>query len=290
MSLGIPDSVIPSVYTSTWLVSLFLVLFLAEQRNPLRKQTQRLSKRLPINLALSALALVAGIAIVRPAIALTMHWASGASFGILHWVKLPGPLQAIGGFLALDITFYYWHRLVHAAPVLWRFHQVHHGDLDLDVTTSARFHPGEIVISVGFRVVQVALLGVSPWTVLVYELVFQTSTFFHHSNLRLPARLERALGWLLVTPRMHGIHHSQVRIHTDSNFSVVFSWWDRLHQTLRRDVPQRSLRIGIPGSPQLAGTDFIAMMAAPFRAVHGLAGSNKLSDRSQDCPKREYRP
>ena len=120
------------------------------------------------------------------------------------------------------LSFYYWHILNHKFPFFWRFHKVHHFDPDLDVSTGFRFHFGEVFFSTVFRVVQVSLIGVPFVTFAAYELVFRAGTLFHHSNLRLPIRFERRLNKLIVTPRMHGINHSQVRNETNSNFGVVF--------------------------------------------------------------------
>jgi sterol desaturase/sphingolipid hydroxylase (fatty acid hydroxylase superfamily) len=103
-----------------------------------------------------------------------------------------------------------------------------------------------MVFSAGLRAAQVGLIGASLWTYMIYELVYQANTLFHHSNLHLPLEVERRLNWLLVTPRLHGIHHSQVREETNSNYSVIFPWWDRLHRTLRLNVPQSAIIIGVP--------------------------------------------
>jgi sterol desaturase/sphingolipid hydroxylase (fatty acid hydroxylase superfamily) len=124
---------------------------------------------------------------------------------------------------------------------------VHHIDPDLDVSTGFRFHFGEVLFSTIFRVVQVTSIGVPFFTFAAYELVFQAGTLFHHSNLRLPIRFERLLNTLMVTPRMHGIHHSQVRNETNSNYGVVFPWWDWLHRTVGLNIPQSKIEIGIPG-------------------------------------------
>jgi sterol desaturase/sphingolipid hydroxylase (fatty acid hydroxylase superfamily) len=121
------------------------------------------------------------------------------------------------------------------------------------------------MLSVAFRVIQVTISGVSFWTYGVYELAFQLNTLFHHSNLRLPIAVERPLNRLLVTPRMHGIHHSQVHRETDSNFSVVLSWWDRLHGTLRLNVPREAIAIGVPAYT-LPGDDRLwHALTLPFR-------------------------
>jgi len=165
---------------------------------------------------------------------------------VIRWLGLSAAPAAVVGFLGMDATFYAWHRANHEIGFLWRFHAAHHLDPDLDVTTSFRFHPGEIALSAGFRVAQLGLLGVPAWVVVGYEAVFLGNTLFHHSNVRLPLRLERALHLVLVTPRMHGVHHSQVREETDANYSVVLPWWDHLLGTIHLDVPQGQVRIGVP--------------------------------------------
>jgi len=147
----------------------------------------------------------------------------------------------------MDLTFYWWHRANHVYPLLWRFHNVHHVDPDLDVTTSFRFHFGETFYSTLFRVVQVGLAGIVPFTYLVYEFFFNVATMFHHSNVRLPVGLERWLNKIIVTPRMHGVHHSAVGAETNSNYSVIFRWWDYLHRSLRLNIPQKEVVIGVPG-------------------------------------------
>jgi sterol desaturase/sphingolipid hydroxylase (fatty acid hydroxylase superfamily) len=180
-------------------------------------------------------------------------------------MKLPGAAELLVTLLLLDLSFYYWHVANHRIAFLWRIHAVHHIDADLDVTTGFRFHFAEIALSAGFRVVQIALIGPSLAAYAIYELVFQLGTLFHHSNLRLPARLERSLNWVFVTPRMHGIHHSQDRAETNSNFGVVLLWWDKVHQTLRLDVPQGRIVIGIPGYSKLQDNRIRECLAQPFR-------------------------
>jgi sterol desaturase/sphingolipid hydroxylase (fatty acid hydroxylase superfamily) len=142
---------------------------------------------------------------------------------------------------------------------------VHHIDPDLDVSTALRFHFAEVGLSAAFRVAQVVVFGVSAGVFWIYEACFQLNTLFHHSNVRLPIRLERAVVKLLVTPRMHGIHHSQVEAEASSNYSVVLGIWDRLHRTLRLNVPQRLLTIGVPAYAAPADNRILAALAHPFR-------------------------
>ena len=164
------------------------------------------------------MAFLVAVTIVRPSAVLMMKWAATQQFGLIHFL---GPLewpQFIVGFLLLDLSFYYWHVANHKVSLLWRFHNVHHLDPDLDVSTGFRFHFGEVLLSTMFRIVQVSATGISLTTFAAYEVVFQANTLFHHSNVRLPIRLERMLVRCFVTPRMHGIHHSQVRRETNSNY------------------------------------------------------------------------
>jgi sterol desaturase/sphingolipid hydroxylase (fatty acid hydroxylase superfamily) len=169
----------------------------------------------------------------------------------------------VAGLLLLDYTMYVWHRLNHRVPLLWRFHLVHHTDLDLDVSTALRFHAGELLLSCGWRAAQVAVIGPSVALVLVFEVVFETATAFHHSNWRLPRALDRALAAVVVTPRMHGVHHSTRQAETNSNWSVLMSCWDRLHRTLRFERPGESLVIGLPAYREPLAVR--QLLALPFR-------------------------
>lgn len=257
--------------TSTWIVLvafaaglLFVLLLILERLRPLRAARHSLASEVLLNLAISAAAFAAAALVVRPAVAASMRWAEEERFGLVHLVPLPAALRGALAFLAMDLAFYYWHRLNHEVPVLWRFHNVHHTDPALGVSTSFRFHFAEVALSAGFRVLQVTLIGVGPWIYAVYELAFQANTLFHHSNVRLPIRMERLLNRILVTPRMHGIHHSQVREETNSNYSVVVPWWDRLHRTLRLNVPQSRIAIGVPAYGRPEDNRFLHLLALPF--------------------------
>ena len=217
-----------------------------------------------VNAALTGLGFLAGVVAVRPAALGSAFWVQQHSFGLLHLINLPLWVQVAGGVLLMDLSFYYWHRLNHTRPLLWRFHNVHHADPDMDVTTSFRFHWGEVLYSTVFRLLQVGLIGVVPLTYLVYEVVFNGATMFHHSNLRLPVAWERRLNRVFVTPRMHGVHHSAVGPETNSNYSVIFSWWDRLNRSLRLNVAQREIVIGVPGYLRPGDNRVLPMLSLPF--------------------------
>jgi sterol desaturase/sphingolipid hydroxylase (fatty acid hydroxylase superfamily) len=245
------------------LAALYVALFNVERRFPLREAKRPKLKRFLVNIGLSGLALATGVYIVAP-VALALATRS-TSFGLLNVLPLPPTVKFILGFLAMDLTFYYWHRANHVFLIFWRFHNVHHIDPDMDVSTSLRFHFGEVLYSTGFRALQIYLLGISVLTYLVYEVAFQCATLFHHSNVRLPIKLERALNKIIVTPRMHGIHHSIVKHETNSNYSVIFRWWDLLHGTLRLNVKQADIVIGVPAYMDLQDNKFLNLLILPFR-------------------------
>ena len=221
-------------------------LFLLEKRYALRKQRMPLVQRLKTNVGIVSTAVpVLRLALI-PAQVRAAALAEEKKLGLFNLLNLSPTLNHLFTFLALDWVNYLWHRLNHRSPLMWRFHQVHHSDMDMDVSTALRFHVGELFTSVPFKGACVLLLGASPRATLIYEIFFELANNFHHSNLRLPLLREQQLAQLIVTPRMHGIHHSVVERETNSNFSVIFNIWDRLHGTLRLDVPQESINIGVP--------------------------------------------
>jgi sterol desaturase/sphingolipid hydroxylase (fatty acid hydroxylase superfamily) len=247
------------------LAATFAVLFLLERRAPLRGRRASLRPRLWVNAVVSVIALVTAAALVRPAAEAMLDVSRASPVGLMALAGLSGPLEVAASFLLMDLTFYYWHVANHRIAFLWRLHNVHHIDPDLDVSTAFRFHFGEVALSALFRAAQVLAIGPSILAFAVYEVAFQVHTLFHHSNWRLPIALERALSRLIVTPRMHGIHHSAIREENRSNFGVVFSVWDALHRTLRLNVPQDEVRIGIPGYSQPQDNRVVTCLALPFR-------------------------
>ncbi len=156
------------------------------------------------------------------------------------------PLRIAAEVLALDYTLWLWHAANHHVPFLWQFHRVHHEDLDLDTATGARFHPGEMSLSVLFRRLQLLVIRPDPLALSIWQTMLLSSIFFHHSNTRLPQRADDAMAHAFVTPRMHGIHHSTSAAQTNTNFASLFTWWDMLHGTFDISVPQESITIGAP--------------------------------------------
>ncbi len=245
-------------------VGQFLALLALQAWHPLRAWVMPKLRRLGTNVLVGAFSAVAAQLAVLPAGLWVTRWAEASHFGLLHWVPLPGWLAAVASVFLMDYTFYYWHRWNHQVAFLWRFHNVHHADADLDVTTALRFHFGEIVLSTGFRLGQLGSLGVSTPVFLVFELIFGAAAQFHHSNWRLPFGVERALNRVIVTPRMHGLHHSIVRRETDSNYSTIFCWWDRLHGSFTR-MSEANPRIGVPAYLNARHQTLPAVLLMPFQ-------------------------
>lgn len=194
--------------------------------------------------------------------------AEARGWGILHHYAVSGWVAVTAGIVLLDLVIYMQHVLFHAVPALWRVHRMHHADLDIDVTTGARFHPFEMVLSMLIKFAVIAALGVPPAGVLLFEILLNASSMFNHANVHLSARLDRVLRIFVVTPDMHRVHHSIERDETDSNFGFNLSLWDRLFGTYRAQprAGHEAMRIGIPDfrdRAQCAGLP--GMLAIPFR-------------------------
>jgi sterol desaturase/sphingolipid hydroxylase (fatty acid hydroxylase superfamily) len=263
--------------------SFFAVFLLMQWKFPLRRQHFSVLRRLGRNLIFSA----PGFALARIALVpiplLVAIWAERNQFGLLHLVPGPRWLAVALGMLVMDYAYWWWHVGLHLVPVLWRFHNVHHSDLDMDVSTATRFHFGEVILSVPFRVVIVAAFGINFLAMVIFEIIFETANLFEHSNWRLPLVLERTLNHLFVTPRMHGIHHSIVQRETNSNWGTIFCWWDFLHRTLRRDIPQDAITIGVAAYRDETELTLGKLFVLPFQSQRAW----KLPDGK--VPEREAR-
>jgi sterol desaturase/sphingolipid hydroxylase (fatty acid hydroxylase superfamily) len=231
------------------IVFTFMTMLVLEWRRPLRKSVEPKPRRIARNLTTAALSLVIAVVLQMPVIPALTAWAATHRFGLLHRIALPPAVSAAIALLLLDYTLWIWHWLNHRVPLLWRFHLVHHIDRDLDSSTALRFHFGEHALSVGYRALQVVLIGASAFDVWLWHTILFASILFHHANVELPERVERWLVRFVVTPRMHGIHHSNRREETNSNWSSLLTVWDALHRTLLLAVPQSSIVIGVPAYP-----------------------------------------
>jgi sterol desaturase/sphingolipid hydroxylase (fatty acid hydroxylase superfamily) len=240
-------------------------LFVAERRRPLRRRKEPGIERVGRNLAIGVLAGAATSLSQSPLVLPVQRLSERWRIGVLRQLPLPRVLRVLFGFLLLDYTLYLWHWMNHRSPFLWRFHAVHHVDLDLDSTTGLRFHFGELAMAAGLRALQVAVLGVDRGTLRVWQQMLFVSVVFHHSNLELPSGAEHLLNAIVVTPRMHGIHHSTRADETNANFSSLLSCWDRLHRSLRLDVPQSAVTIGVAGFSEPEDVTLERSLTLPFR-------------------------
>ena len=240
-------------WQGAFIACVFIALTVAETIRALRRQREAKPLHVARNLGVAAFAGVVMNVLEEPLVAqLTRH----RQFELL-W--------AVVGILLLDYTLYIWHVLTHRVPFLWRFHLPHHVDLDLDASTALRFHFGEMLLAVPYRALQVTLLGIDYRTYSIWQTILFVSILFHHSNLRLPPVVERRLAWIVMTPRLHAIHHDANYAHLNSNWSSGLSVWDRLHGTFKDDVPQDEVSVGVPG---YTGQDSLRhVLSMPFHKV-----------------------
>ncbi len=255
---------VPAWVSAPLVVGAFGLLVWLERRRPLRRAVEPKVRREARNVAFAALSAAALRVTEKPVADALTALVERRRWGLLKLARLPSWLEVAAACLLLDYTLYLWHVLTHRAPCLWRFHVVHHVDLDLDASTALRFHFAELVLSVPWRAGQILLIGVSPLALSAWQTFLLLSIMFHHSNVELPVGLERRLNRLFVTPRMHGIHHSMVKEETNSNWSSGLTVWDRLHGTLRLDVPQDEIVIGVPAYREPKDVGLIEILKMPF--------------------------
>jgi len=236
-----------------------------ETRRPLRRRVERRVVHTVRNAAIGAVGAAAVHLVETPIILPFALLIEGRGRGIVSNVPLPRPLSLLLACVLMDYTLYVWHVLVHKHPWLWRFHVVHHADLDLDASTAIRFHFGELLISIPWRLAQIAVIGTTPQALVIWQTATLVSILFHHSNASLPAAFERVLSRVIVTPRMHGIHHSVVDDQVNSNWSSGLALWDRIHGTFRLDV-QEAITIGVPEYRSPRHVTLGRMLALPFVA------------------------
>lgn len=223
------------------------------------------------NLVLSALN-SALVRIILPVGATAVAvYAADRGLGLFNLFEVPYPLALLLSVLALDLAIYGQHLMFHAVPLLWRLHRMHHSDLDFDVTTGVRFHPCEIVLSMGIKFGVILALGPPALAVLVFEILLNATSLFNHGNVRVPAVVERIARCLVVTPDMHRVHHSVNPRETNSNFGFNLPWWDRLFGTYRAQplAGHERMTIGVEQfrSPRELWLD--RMLLQPFRTDDG---------------------
>jgi sterol desaturase/sphingolipid hydroxylase (fatty acid hydroxylase superfamily) len=247
------------------LVSVFVVVLVIEKLRPLRKPTQPKFRRVVTNISVAG----TSAAILRfsfyPTVLLLARTTENLGWGLIPSLKLSGVPALILSLLLLDYSQYVWHVLLHKNRLLWRFHNIHHIDLDLDASTALRFHFGELIFSVIFRSLQILIFGIGPFTLILFETGVTAFALFHHGNIRLSRWFEDWLAKIIVGPRMHGIHHSTVREQTDSNYGTILTLWDRLHRTLRLGVNDDEITIGVPSYRDPSEQSLPRLLAMPFK-------------------------
>ncbi|HKQ75732.1 MAG TPA: sterol desaturase family protein, partial [Blastocatellia bacterium] len=225
-------------YLPTFLTACGLILLLAlESWIPAAGNRRRRLRHTARNLSLWLLNALAVALLAAPIIANVAGWTKASRFGLLNLLSLPPAIATVTAILIFDGLLYLMHRANHQIGFLWRFHRVHHSDPEMDSTTAMRFHAGEVLISSALRLAVIPLLGITLWQLLVYESLMLPVILFHHSNVSFPEKADWWLRSLVVSPAMHRVHHSRARVETDSNYSIIFSFWDRIGRTfqLRKD-------------------------------------------------------
>jgi sterol desaturase/sphingolipid hydroxylase (fatty acid hydroxylase superfamily) len=243
------------------------LMAVAEILAPRRALTMSKAVRWTANLGLVVLnTIVLRLLFPLAAVALAAKAAENG-WGFLNHLDWPGWLEVLFAVLALDFAIYLQHVMFHSVPVLWRLHRMHHADLDFDVTTGARFHPIEIILSMLIKFTVIVALGPSALAVLMFEILLNATAMFNHSNTRLPLGLDRWLRLLVVTPDMHRVHHSILPHEANSNFGFNSPWWDRLCGTYRAQ-PQaghEGMTIGIEGFREPARLSLPWLLILPFQ-------------------------
>ena len=271
-------------------LSVFFIMISWEVVTPRRVLTLPRRNRWLINLSLAGMNLlimrlsVGGIAYLTAIMATEQH------FGVFNQFTIPNWLAITLTLLFLDFAIYAQHVLAHKWLLLWRLHQVHHTDMDFDVTTGIRFHPIEILISMVIKFGVIAAPGVPALAVLLFEILLNATSMFNHGNVRIPGRLDRWLRWIVVTPDMHRVHHSVERGETNSNFGFNLPWWDRMFGTYR-DQPlagHNGIIIGIEQFRDPAELRLDRMLLQPFRdpsGPHPFGGDDKSVEVRRGHPK-----
>lgn len=252
-----------------------LALLLLERRRPLRASVEPGLGRLARNVAVGAVTAATVSAIERPIVERVSALTRARAWGVVPKLGLPPALSAALAIVLMDYTLYWWHVLLHRVPALWRAHEPHHIDRDLDMTTGVRFHFCEFLASIPWRCAQIVAIGVAPRTLSLWQGLTFAEVLFHHANLRLPRRVEAALSRFIVTPRLHGIHHSVARNDRDANFSSGLTVWDRLHGTARFDLDRDDVEIGLPGNDDPRTLTLMRTLALPFQRDTGPASGSR---------------
>lgn len=252
-----------TVRLSVTLLSLALLFFLEHILPHYKERTGHFKHTLP-NFGIAAVNGIINALIFAGLVVAVSEWSSQHSVGLLNMIRLSVAVEGFIAFVLFDAWMYVWHRANHRLSFLWRFHRMHHIDEQMDASTALRFHPGEIIISACLRLIVVPLIGMTILQLIIYETVMNAVIIFHHSNIALPERYDRWLRALIVTPNMHRVHHSELQFETDSNYSTVFSFWDRLLRSFRKRADTLTITLGIESMRPVQWNGFLYMLKVPF--------------------------
>jgi sterol desaturase/sphingolipid hydroxylase (fatty acid hydroxylase superfamily) len=247
--------------------AVFAAMALWEWWAPRRQLTAGRKPRWAGNLGILAIDIVAVRLLIPTTVVGVALVAAERGWGLYPLLGLPYWAAVIAGAVVLDLTIYLQHVVFHYVPWLWRLHRMHHADVDIDVTTGLRFHPLEILLSLGIKIAAVLALGVPALAVLIFEVLLNATSMFNHSNVKLPPWLDRLARWIVVTPQMHQVHHSVERAETDSNFGFNLPWWDRLFGTYRAEpkAGEKNIVIGLPDFRDAKEQRITSLLTQPFR-------------------------
>lgn len=248
-------------------LAVFVLVAAAEWYFPQHGRVQTRAERWTTNIGILIIDVIAVRLTVGAAAYAAAFYAQANGWGLFNVLGWPFWLEAVSAFLILDFAIYMQHVATHVVPVLWRLHQVHHADLDVDATTGTRFHPVEIILSLIYKAVIILAIGADPWVVVVYEAVLNAAAVYTHGNIRLPESVDRKLRWLFCTPDMHRVHHSVIPEETNSNYGNFLSVWDRMLGTMRRDPAkgQLGVEIGLNEYRDPKSLGLINLLAMPFQ-------------------------
>lgn len=260
-----------------------VVMSVLEALSPRRKLTTSKSVRWFGNLGIVLISTVT-LRLIFPLLAIDLSLiAQEKQWGLLNNYNMPGWLEVVTGVLILDLIIYLQHLMVHTVPAFWKFHMMHHADLDFDLTTGLRFHPVEIYLSMGIKMAAVAVFGPSPLAVLIFEIALNATAMFNHGNVRLPQGLDSVIRFFIVTPDMHRVHHSVTIRETNSNFGFNFPWWDRLFGTYRAQpaAGHEGMIIGLSQFRDPKRLTLPWMLALPFIGDPGNYAINRRGKEPQ---------
>lgn len=247
-----------------FLVAVAGAVFLAERKRRARACVEPSVVHISRNLAVAGMAAATVQALEVPVVLPLARLVARRRWGLVSRLGGPAWLRDLAAIVLLDYTLYVWHIVAHRVPWLWRFHLVHHMDLDLDASTGVRFHAGELAASVPWRAAQILAIGVTPRALSLWQTLTLASVLFHHSNTKLSGRAERVVSWIVATPRMHAIHHSIDPRQLQSNFSSGLAIWDRLHGTARFDADASEVVVGVPGHLSREAAALSNILSVPF--------------------------